>query len=133
MIQAIVACLDRADVVEDRAAARHHSTIMRRFHAAIEKHHNEAVYIPAICRATNVPQRTLNVCCREALGMAPKRYLLLRRMYLARQALRRAEPATATVTSIATSLGFFELGRFATEYRTLFGEVPSATLLTSPV
>jgi methylphosphotriester-DNA--protein-cysteine methyltransferase len=90
MIQAIVACLDRADVVEDRAAARHHSTIMRRFHAAIEKHHNEAVYIPAICRATKVPHRTLNVCCHEALGMGPKRYLLLRRMYLARQALRRA-------------------------------------------
>jgi AraC family ethanolamine operon transcriptional activator len=32
------------------------------------------------------------------------------------------------VTSIASSLGFTELGRFAVRYRNLFGETPSQTL-----
>jgi AraC-like DNA-binding protein len=60
--------------------------------------------------------------------MGPKRYLLLRRMHLARQALRQATPDAASVTDIATQYGFWQLGRFAVEYQSLFGESPSVTL-----
>jgi AraC-like DNA-binding protein len=68
------------------------------------------------------------MCCQEHLGMAPKRYLMLRRMHLARGALRRAEADATSVTAVATRCGFWELGRFAVEYQALFGEPPSATL-----
>jgi AraC-like DNA-binding protein len=64
----------------------------------------------------------------EHMGIGPVRYLWLRRMHLARRALLSAAPGTKTVTEIATGSGFWELGRFAIEYRALFGEVPSATL-----
>ena len=60
--------------------------------------------------------------------MGPKRYLLLRRMHLARRALRDAAPDATSVTDIATRYGFWQLGRFAVEYQALFGEAPSATL-----
>jgi transcriptional regulator GlxA family with amidase domain len=50
-------------------------------------------------------------------------------MHLARRVLRQTAPDTASVTDIATRCGFRQLGRFAVEYQSLFGESPSATLV----
>jgi AraC-like DNA-binding protein len=81
-----------------------------------------------LCKAVGASYQTLRACCQEHLGISPKRYLLLRRMHIARRALRRAEAEKTTVTEIATTYGFWELGRFSVAYRSLFGEAPLATL-----
>ena len=109
-------------------AWRHHSAIMARFRGVLEQYFDKPLYLPDLCAAAGVADRTLRLCCEESFGMGPKRYLLLRRLHLARRALRTANAATETVTSIATQFGFWELGRFAVEYRSLFGESPSKTL-----
>jgi transcriptional regulator GlxA family with amidase domain len=101
---------------------------MGRFHRLVEENAGDPLYIPEICKAIGVSERTLRMCCQEHLGMAPKRYLLLRRMHLARRALRQAERDKASVAGVATRYGFWELGRFAIAYQSLFGESPSATL-----
>jgi AraC-like DNA-binding protein len=62
--------------------------------------------------------------------MSPAKYLKRYRMTQARLDLLEADPVAATVTQIATAWGFWELGRFAVEYRRLFGESPSETLKT---
>jgi AraC-like DNA-binding protein len=128
LIEALFACLGEGVAGEDRSALRHHATIMRRFRRAVEESPDQPLYIPELCKAIGVSDRTLRVCCQEQLGMSPKRYLLLRRMHLARRALRDSTPGTATVTEIATQYGFWQFGRFAGEYKALFGEAPSATL-----
>jgi len=114
-------------VVDDTLALRHHEKIMRRFHAAIEARPGKAIYLPALCAAIGVPERTLRLCCYESFGMGPKRFLVLRRMHLMRQALRVADAAATTVTNIATGLGFWNLGRFAVDCKSLCGEAPSET------
>ena len=128
LIAAWAGCLGEGSVGEDRSARRHHSLIMRRFRRAVEENPDEPLYIPELCSAIGVSDRTLRMCCQEQLGMSPKQYLLLRRMHLARRALRDGARGTTTVTEIATQYGFWQFGRFAGEYKSLFGESPSATL-----
>ncbi|MBV8891821.1 MAG: AraC family transcriptional regulator [Acidobacteria bacterium] len=127
LIGAMIDCL-RGEVYEDRAAQRQHAMIMRRFHSVVEQHLEEPLYIPELCKAVGASERTLQACCQEHLSMSPKRFLLLRRMHLVRKALHRSTPFETTVTKIATRYGFWQLGRFAVEYKALFGESPSATL-----
>jgi AraC family ethanolamine operon transcriptional activator len=50
------------------------------------------------------------------------------RLHAVRRDLLAAQPGGATVTQIAMTFGFYQLGRFSAEYRALFGELPSATL-----
>jgi AraC-like DNA-binding protein len=128
LVEAMVDCLVKSDVRQDSVGLRHHSLIMRRFRRVVEESPDQPLYIPEICQKIGVSGRTLRVCCQEQLAMGPKRYLLLRRMHLARRALRAAGSNETTVTDVATRYGFWELGRFAVEYRSLFGEAPSVTL-----
>lgn len=132
LIEAMVACFVSGEPADERSAHRHHARVMRRLEEVLRANPDGPLYMDDLCRATDVSYRTLYGCCAEHLGMSPKRYLLLRRMHLARQALRRGEAATATVTEIATNDGFWELGRFAVVYRSLFGESPSTTLRRPP-
>jgi AraC-like DNA-binding protein len=132
LIEAMVDCLASREVRDNTLAQGQHATVMRRFRRLVEESEEHPLYIPEICKAIRVSSRTLQVCCHEHLGMGPKHYLLLRRMHLARRALRRAQPDTVSVTEIATRHGFWQLGRFAVEYQSLFGESPSATLRRPP-
>jgi AraC-like DNA-binding protein len=128
LIEAMVACLGIGKASGNSLAQGQHAVVMRRFWQVVEENREQPLYMPEICKAIRVPDRTLRMCCQEHLGIAPKRYLLLRRMHLARRALRQAALDGATVTDIATRYGFWQLGRFAVEYQLLFGEPPSATL-----
>jgi transcriptional regulator GlxA family with amidase domain len=60
-------------------------------------------------------------------GCTPLEYLRGVRLEHARQMLVAASSAT-TVAEVAAQAGFTHLGRFATEYRLRFGELPSQAL-----
>jgi len=128
LIHAIIKCLSEGTPVAMGRGAHHHSRIIERFELLLAANRGRPLYLAEICAATGVSERTLRGCCHEHLGMGPIQYLHLRRMHLARHALMLADSKIATVTEIATRFGFWELGRFAVEYRALFGESPSASL-----
>jgi transcriptional regulator GlxA family with amidase domain len=88
----------------------------------------EPVTVAELSRMAGVSERTLRAAFHDVLGLSPKQYDITERLRAARAALSAADPETTTVTDIAMTYGFFELGRFAGRYRDVFGEVPSRTL-----
>jgi len=132
LVQAMVSCLSGGETAESSGAHHRHTVIMRRLEEVLEANPDRTLYVAELCGAAGASGRTLRLCCQEHLGMSPARYLWLRRMHLARRALRMADPAAASVTEVATSYGFWELGRFSVAYRSLFGESPSASLRRPP-
>jgi transcriptional regulator GlxA family with amidase domain len=89
---------------------------------------DEPLHIPALCRALAVSERTLRKAFHRTYGVPPCRHLRMLRLSQARRSLLSADGKFTTVTEIATSFGFVELGRFSVEYRKVFGESPSQTL-----
>lgn len=81
-----------------------------------------------ICMALGVSERTLQYAFRDYVGMSPVAYLRVCRLNRVRAELASADPAGATVTQVAMRFGFLHLGRFAGDYRRLFGVTPSETL-----
>jgi AraC-like DNA-binding protein len=132
LVHAMVSCISGGETAETRGAHHRHAVIMRRLEEVLEANPDRTLYVAELCAATGASGGTLRACCQEHLGMSPMRYLWLRRMYLARRALRMADPAGTTVTEIATNYGFWELGRFSVAYRSLFEESPSASLRRPP-
>jgi AraC-like DNA-binding protein len=132
LLEAMVDCITGENAPVVRIATHRRGAVVRRLEEFLEARADKTVYVEELCKATAVSYPTLRGCCQELVGMSPQRYLRMRRMHLARRALRIANPATASVTEIATNYGFWELGRFSVAYRSLFGESPSATLRQPP-
>ena len=84
--------------------------------------------VPQLAAATGVHQRVLELAFHEALDITPRKYLRWNRMNHARQELIAVQAGSAPVKGVAADCGFAEPGRFAVEYKHLFGESPSNTL-----
>jgi AraC-like DNA-binding protein len=109
-----------------------HTQVIAKFQDLLEAAPETALYLTDICIAIGVAARTLRFIFGKYLGINPQQYLNDRRLHLARSALMLATSGSTTVTNIATQFGFWELGRFAVNYRLKFGESPAATLHADP-
>ncbi len=128
LVEAMVLCQTEGHSDDARNVHRHRAMVMRRLEKVLTSTPDRPLYMPQLCATVGASYTTLRDCCQDYLGMSPKYYLWLRRMHLVRRALRIADAEKTTVTEIATDHGFWELGRFAVAYRSLFGEAPSAAL-----
>jgi adenylate cyclase len=91
-------------------------------------HLSEPVQLDTLAEISGTRPRTLERHFRMFLGTTPLGWARRMRLVRARQALENAGPE-GSVTDIALSNGFAQLGRFAAEYRRAFGELPSRTML----
>ena len=104
------------------------SELIARVNAFLSENPGEPVTVGALSRMSGVSERTLRAAFHDVLGRSPKQYVIEQRLRAAHAVLSEADPGTTTVTDVAMTFGFFELGRFAGRYRHAYGEVPSRTL-----
>jgi AraC family ethanolamine operon transcriptional activator len=81
-----------------------------------------------LCHALSASPSTLVAAFRAVLGTTPCQYVKLRRLALARAALREAPARRGGVKWIALAHGYDHFGGFARDYRAAYGEAPSDTL-----
>ena len=98
---------------------------VRCFEGLVRQRISEALRIPALCDEIGVSQRTLEQTFHDHLGLTPKRYLTILRLHVAREILLRR--GDNDIAAIAAGCGLNHPGRFAIDYRRLFGELPSAS------
>ena len=104
-----------------------HVRLVARAEEVLRAATGRGVYTHEVAGVLGVSERTLSEAFRAVYGIPVQRYLRMRRLNLARRALCARGCARPLIKTVALDLGFINLGRFAQEYRSLFGEHPSAT------
>ncbi len=102
--------------------------LLRRFERLVDEQGPERRSIAELAQALGVGRRTLELTLHDYLGLSPARYAAVLRLNAMRRELLRASADTLRVADLAQRYGIVHLGRFAGEYRTMFGELPSQTL-----
>jgi AraC-like DNA-binding protein len=125
LIHALVQCLSAGPAEQETPAGRRHRCIIVKFEDLLRA--DTSLSLTQICEKLGTSERLLRACCKEHLHMGPNRYVRLHRMQQVYRELRSGTPGTASVSEIAQRHGFRDPGRFATNYRAVYGELPSVT------
>ena len=96
--------------------------------AYMRSHIAEPITVADLCRELGVSRRTLQYSFQEVLGLNPVAFLRAMRLNGVRRDLKAASRHGDSVQDIAARWGFWHLGHFVTDYKRMFGELPSETL-----
>jgi AraC-like DNA-binding protein len=100
LLEALVGCLT-SDFESHSDGREGHQRIMDRFEQVLAASPDLLMTVPQLCASIGVSERTLQSCCTEFLGTGPGRYLRLRRLRLARLALRAGRSTSRSVAEVA--------------------------------
>jgi AraC-like DNA-binding protein len=98
----------------------------------LEGHPRQQLSVSTLAKMIGISERTMRTAFEEYFGVGPSHYLKMRTLHHARKLLMEAYPHQSSVTEIALDLGIWELGRFSSDYKNLFSELPSETHRRSP-
>jgi AraC family ethanolamine operon transcriptional activator len=104
---------------------------VRACEAYMRDHVDATVTLLDLSTICGMRARSLINAFEAVTGLSPMDYLKRLRLNGVHRALRRSGRPHTRVIDIATAWGFWHMGHFANDYRTMFGETPSQTLLNS--
>lgn len=110
-----------------RSSAKHRARLLRKACEIIDGRLAEGLTISGLCQMIGTSRRTLESLFIEAFDMPPYQYVRALRLNAVRKALLSEENANRAIGDIASQWGIWHLSRFAVDYRSMFGELPSQT------
>jgi len=111
---------------EERRVTGKAKKVVQRARAFALDRRDEPPTMIDVCNHTYVSLRTLQNCFQAVLGESPATYLKMLRLNGARRDLMKRGD-NARVSDIAAEWGFWHLSQFSSDYRRMFGELPSMT------
>lgn len=102
-------------------------SIIRIAEEYLEAHAHEPISVADIAARAGVSSRALYLSFQRFRGVSPMQHLKEIRLRRARSDLQAEHLSHIHVSAIAMKWGFNHLGRFSTEYKSRYGESPSAT------
>ena len=129
VLDALLHMLDNSGVDADvRHSIARRQSVVARARAMLLSKPDHPVTIAELCEQLHVSRRTLQYCFEDTLGVSPLPFLRSIRLNGARRHLREPESVHRSVQDVAAHWGFWHMSQFATDYKKLFGEMPSTTL-----
>lgn len=127
--ESILRLIARSSGERPRSVQPARRSALRRALEVLEAPENFPITVAQLCAMVGVSAPSLYRAFREELGVSPKQYIQSRVLSAVRSELVAATPGTQ-INDIANAWGIWHMGKFAADYRNMFGELPSETLRT---
>jgi len=113
---------------EDRLTYACRADVVRRAHDLVLARPEQPISVLDLCEKLRVSRRTIQNSFQSVTQMNPVSYLRAVRLAQVRRLLTTTSQGEVPVREAAMRWGFTNLGHFASDYKSLFGELPSQTL-----
>lgn len=108
-------------------ARTNHVRVVERVLQRVREQSAERIDAHDLCLEIGASRRSLHYAFETVVGIPPAQFLRMLRLNGVRWELRRGI-ADVSIGDVAARWGFWHMGRFAADYRRLFGELPSGTV-----
>jgi AraC family ethanolamine operon transcriptional activator len=112
---------------EDRLTYACRADIVRRCHELVLAQPEQPLSVMGLCASLRVSRRTIQNSFQSVTQMNPVAYLRAVRLAHVRRLLTSTAQNDMPVREAALRWGFSNLGHFASDYKSQFGELPSQT------
>jgi AraC-like DNA-binding protein len=102
--------------------------LMRRAEDYLQANLSEPFSLNDFAQTVGIPHRMLQRRFRSVYGVTPQAWFRSMKLNALRRELQQTNGAGERISDIATRWGFLHFGRFAEDYRRLFGECPRNTV-----
>lgn len=102
---------------------------VRRCEDYMREHVDATLTLLDLSQVSGMRSRSLINAFEAVTGFSPMDYLKRLRLNGVHAALMRLDPVRTRIIDVATDWGFWHMGHFTNNYRAMFGETPSGTLL----
>ncbi|MGJ7505737.1 MULTISPECIES: helix-turn-helix domain-containing protein [unclassified Variovorax] len=128
LLDALLTLLSSTDCnPRNRLSSSPHSFIVEKCHNRTVSDMGRKPDVLDLCTQLRISRRTLQNSFRSVAHMTPVNYIRCLRLNGVRRQLMSTDVRTVTIADAAAGWGFTQLSHFASEYKELFGELPSQT------